>query len=376
LLPRCLTREDAAKQLGLTPTTLHGRLERARDLLRECLAKRGLTLAAAMSAAALGEGLAQAALAPTFVVSSTKAAMLLAAGQSLTQDVVANHVLALTQEVIKTMFLTKLKLGTVTVLCAGLVMAMIGGSFASLSVAQNPKPKSDRLEAVDDGPQKAESDADFIRRISQDLRAIDPTPAEIHFFVTSPDKNRRQKLIDLFIVERQPKQDVEKGREGKGPHPARVGPGPVGPSPLNPVDKTEEKGGMRPPGFGPSPLNPVDKTEEKGGMPPPGFGPSPLNPVDKTEEKGGMPPMPPPGRFVPRPGAMIGNPPAATDKTDKKGLMEVTPTSSGCFVNQDSSDPVIRMEQELIDSEDLRQVHDDWRRLWMNDQPSHLRNRR
>jgi hypothetical protein len=34
-----------------------------------------------MSAAALGEGLAQAALAPTFVVSSTKAAMLIVARQ-------------------------------------------------------------------------------------------------------------------------------------------------------------------------------------------------------------------------------------------------------------------------------------------------------
>jgi RNA polymerase sigma factor (sigma-70 family) len=77
----CLTREDAGKQLGLSPGSLHGRLERGRDLLRERLTKRGLTLSAVMSAAALGESVAQAALAPTFVVSSTKAALLLAAGQ-------------------------------------------------------------------------------------------------------------------------------------------------------------------------------------------------------------------------------------------------------------------------------------------------------
>jgi RNA polymerase sigma factor (sigma-70 family) len=78
----CMTRDEAAKQLGLLPTTLYGRLERARDMLRTCLAKRGLTLSAAISAAAVGEGAAQAALAPTFVVSSTKAATLLAAGQA------------------------------------------------------------------------------------------------------------------------------------------------------------------------------------------------------------------------------------------------------------------------------------------------------
>src|SRR5205809_1194918 len=48
----CMTRDEAAKQLGLSPGSLHGRLERARDLLRERLTNRGLTLAAAMSAAA------------------------------------------------------------------------------------------------------------------------------------------------------------------------------------------------------------------------------------------------------------------------------------------------------------------------------------
>jgi hypothetical protein len=47
-------------------------------------------------------------------------------------------------------------------------------------------------------------------------------------------------------------------------------------------------------------------------------------------------------------------------------------SSTGCVLNQYSSDPVIRMEQMLIDSENLRQMHDEWRRFWMNDQPSHL----
>ena len=46
--------------------------------------------------------------------------------------------------------------------------------------------------------------------------------------------------------------------------------------------------------------------------------------------------------------------------------------SSGCIINQYSSDPLVRMEQMMIDSENLRQIHDEWRRFWMNDQPSHL----
>jgi hypothetical protein len=46
--------------------------------------------------------------------------------------------------------------------------------------------------------------------------------------------------------------------------------------------------------------------------------------------------------------------------------------ASGCMINQYSSDPIVRMEQLMIHSEDLRQIHDEWRRFWMNDQPSHL----
>lgn len=210
----CLTRDEAAQRLGLSPGSLHGRLERARDLLRERLSKRGLTLSAVLSAAALGESAAQAALAPTFVVSSTRAALLLATGQPVTENLVATHVLTLTQEVLKTMFLTKLKLGTAAVLCAGLVAALIGGSFTSPGIAQDAQPKPmfiDPLRALANHSAKSESDAEFIRRISKDLRGIDPTPAEIHFFVSSKDAGRRQKLIDLFIEERQAKKDQAAG---------------------------------------------------------------------------------------------------------------------------------------------------------------------
>src|SRR5260370_2219146 len=171
-------------------------------MLRERLIRRGLTLAAVMSGAVLGECVAQAALAPTFVVCSTKAAMLLAAGQPLTEGVVATHVLALTQEVLNTMFLAKLKLATAAVLCVGLVAALIGGSFTSLGFAQDAKPYPvfmDPLGKLAISSAKAESDADFIRRISKDLRGTDPTPTEIHFFVATKAPAPPQKLIHLFI---------------------------------------------------------------------------------------------------------------------------------------------------------------------------------
>jgi hypothetical protein len=47
-------------------------------------------------------------------------------------------------------------------------------------------------------------------------------------------------------------------------------------------------------------------------------------------------------------------------------------TNSGCMINQYSSDPNIRMQELLYQSEDLRQIENAWRRFWFNDMPSHL----
>jgi RNA polymerase sigma factor (sigma-70 family) len=198
-----LTRDEAAQRLCISSGILHGRLERGRNLLGERLTRRGLTLSAVMSTAVLGVSASQAALAPTFFVSLTKAAKALATGQPLAESVIATKIIALSQEAMKAMFLTKVKCGTATVLCAGLLAALIGSPFASPGIAQETKPNVPEQESSRSGLEKAENDMDFIRRISKDLRGTDPTPAEIHFFVSSKETGRRQKLIDLFIEERQ-----------------------------------------------------------------------------------------------------------------------------------------------------------------------------
>ena len=46
--------------------------------------------------------------------------------------------------------------------------------------------------------------------------------------------------------------------------------------------------------------------------------------------------------------------------------------NAGCFVNQYASDKNERMDILLNQSEDLRQIDGEWRRFWMNDQPSHM----
>jgi len=46
--------------------------------------------------------------------------------------------------------------------------------------------------------------------------------------------------------------------------------------------------------------------------------------------------------------------------------------NGGCLFSNYGSDPNTRMESMLHDSENLRQIRAEWRRIWMNDQPSHL----
>jgi hypothetical protein len=46
--------------------------------------------------------------------------------------------------------------------------------------------------------------------------------------------------------------------------------------------------------------------------------------------------------------------------------------NTGCFINIYSSDPNKRIVELLNNSEDLRQIEDEWERIWFTDQPSHL----
>jgi WD40 repeat protein len=81
-------------------------------------------------------------LSPTLVLSTTKTAALLAAGQPVAGGVLPAHVLTLTQEVIKGMSLTKLKLALSAVLCTGLFLAAVGGSLATVGTVQDTKSQA------------------------------------------------------------------------------------------------------------------------------------------------------------------------------------------------------------------------------------------
>jgi RNA polymerase sigma factor (sigma-70 family) len=114
------SKRDAARALGWPEGTLSSRLQRARELLRGRLARRGLPLSAGVLPLALFEGTASAAVPPVLVTSTIHAAW------SGVGAVLPGPAVALAEGVIQSMFVGKLK----TIGAALVAVAALGGSAA------------------------------------------------------------------------------------------------------------------------------------------------------------------------------------------------------------------------------------------------------
>ncbi|PWU17406.1 MAG: hypothetical protein C5B49_08950 [Bdellovibrio sp.] len=129
-----LTRDEAAQQIGCTASALKGRLELARERLRQRLVARGLTLPCSLGALLLLEGVVGAAVPQVLISSTTKAAIAVVAGQAVT-TVATAKVAALTEGAIQTMFVTKIRIASVALMLGFLVM---GGTVLTNRMAAAP----------------------------------------------------------------------------------------------------------------------------------------------------------------------------------------------------------------------------------------------
>src|SRR6516225_6450501 len=119
------SRRDAARQLGIAEGTLSSRLARARQMLARRLSGPNAALSAGAVAVLVSTQAGSAIVPAPLLTSTVKAGVLLAVGQGVTAVVSAN-VAALTQGVLKTMFLIKLKTMLACVVMVGAVALTVG----------------------------------------------------------------------------------------------------------------------------------------------------------------------------------------------------------------------------------------------------------
>jgi RNA polymerase sigma factor (sigma-70 family) len=141
------TRRDIARQLDIPEGTLSGRLTTARRLLAKRLARHGLALSISALATRLAPRAASACMPSPLVISTVKAAALLASEKTVAA-VASASVAAITKGVMKAMLITRLKVTAAFLAIVGLVTAG-GGTLVHHSLAGTTP---DRLVAATDKP--------------------------------------------------------------------------------------------------------------------------------------------------------------------------------------------------------------------------------
>jgi RNA polymerase sigma factor (sigma-70 family) len=200
------TIKEAARHLGWPQGTVATRLARGRALLAKRLAKHGLVVSAGTLITALSHGVAKGGVPPGLVIATVKA-ISLASGLSATgpaMGLVSARVIALSQGVLQTMFLTKLKsclacFTALAILSAG-VGSLCRGSAAEGAVLE-PAAVQDTgqpgKQVQQNDPQALRQEIERLRLEVQRMKAeLRQAQAQIDVFKAQAEQARAQAEVE------------------------------------------------------------------------------------------------------------------------------------------------------------------------------------
>jgi RNA polymerase sigma factor (sigma-70 family) len=168
-------RREVARTLGLAEGTLSWRLAQARKMLAKKLARHGPALPAGAVAAVLSQGAASACLSPSLLKLTSKAGLQLAAGQALA-GAAPSKVVALTEGVLRAMFLTKLKVAAWAVALAVSAAGAVGLTYQAATAQTEPQPRGNygtqQGPSVAPAPKVGRPAADDLESLRLEIEAV------------------------------------------------------------------------------------------------------------------------------------------------------------------------------------------------------------
>jgi RNA polymerase sigma factor (sigma-70 family) len=177
-----MSRRQAARELGLPEGTLSSRLARARAILARRLSRRGLALTSSALAANLGQQANATPLPSSLVLTTVKAGTLVLARPAAATGVVSAQVVALSEGVLKAIFLSKLKIVTIALLAGTLLLVGVG-TIASRGLRGEPQPSS--------ASQAPQTDAkSLLGQALETARAIEDLPTRFRALISVASAQR------------------------------------------------------------------------------------------------------------------------------------------------------------------------------------------
>lgn len=165
------TRKEAAQQLGCPEGSLSSRLSRARAMLAKRLVRHGLAVSSGPLVAVLSEQAASAGV-PSSVASATIKAATLSAAKQATEGIVSANVASLVQGVLRTMVLSKLKIGTAWLLVGLIAFGACSLIYRTAMAQPATLQRNDATPAASPPKKTAKEDPQPDDAIAKDLDAL------------------------------------------------------------------------------------------------------------------------------------------------------------------------------------------------------------